>query len=84
MVLSTPNRTARSRMLMVGAAEGLGLIPRGTHDWNDFVTPEELEDILGCAGLTMGDPEGIAFSPSKGLYLSDDVSLNYIVTARLR
>lgn len=84
MVLSTPNRTARSRMLMVGAAEGLGLIPRGTHDWNDFVTPEELEDILGCAGLTMGDPKGIAFSPSKGLHLSDDVSLNYIVTARLR
>ena len=84
MVLSTPNRTARSRMLMVGAAEGLGLIPRGTHDWNDFVTPEELEDILCCAGLKMGDPKGIAFSPSKGLHLSDDVSLNYIVTARLR
>ena len=84
MVLSTPNRTARSRALMIGAAEGLGFIPRGTHHWDDFVTPEELSDILAAAGLEMGDPRGIAFSPMKGLHLSEDLSLNYIVTARAR
>ena len=82
VILSTPNRTPQSRVLMVGAAEAVGLIPRGTHDWNDFVTPDELRDLLSGAGLTMGEPKGIAFSPIKGLHLSGDLSLNYIVTAR--
>jgi 2-polyprenyl-6-hydroxyphenyl methylase/3-demethylubiquinone-9 3-methyltransferase len=82
MVLSTPNRTTRSRLLMVGAAEAVGLIPRGTHRWEDFVTPDELRDLLAEAGLAMGEPQGIAFSPGKGLHLSPDLSLNYIVTAR--
>ena len=82
MVLSTPNRTVRSRALMIGAAEGFGLIPKGTHHWDDFITPDELADILTQARLVMGAPRGIAFSPMKGLHLSDDLSLNYIVTAR--
>ncbi|MXO51593.1 bifunctional 2-polyprenyl-6-hydroxyphenol methylase/3-demethylubiquinol 3-O-methyltransferase UbiG [Erythrobacter gaetbuli] len=82
MVLSTPNRTPQSRLLMIGAAEGVGLIPKGTHHWDDFVTPEELADLLESVGLVMGEPRGIAFSPMKGLHLSADLSLNYIVTAR--
>jgi 2-polyprenyl-6-hydroxyphenyl methylase/3-demethylubiquinone-9 3-methyltransferase len=81
MVLSTPNRTARSRMLLVDGAEAIGLIPRGTHHWDDFVTPDELRALLAEPGLTMGEPQGIAFSPAKGLHLSADLSLNYIVTA---
>ena len=81
MVLSTPNRTAASRLLLVGAAEAVGLVPRGTHHWDEFVTPDELADLLAGAGLTMGEPQGIAFSPTKGLHLSADQSLNYIVTA---
>ena len=84
MVLSTPNRTPQSRLQMVGAAEGLGLIPKGTHHWDDFITPEELGELLGEAGLEMGEPRGIGFSPAKGLHLSDDLALNYIVTARAR
>ena len=82
MVLSTPNRTLKSRTLMVGAAEALGAVPRGTHHWEDFVTPEELAALLQGAGLAMGEPKGIAFSVGKGLHLSGDLSLNYIVTAR--
>jgi 2-polyprenyl-6-hydroxyphenyl methylase/3-demethylubiquinone-9 3-methyltransferase len=81
MVLSTPNRTPQSRLLMVGVAEAVGAIPRGTHRWKDFATPEELGDLLAEAGLEMGEPRGIAFSPLKGLHLSGDVSLNYLVTA---
>ncbi|MDE2404090.1 MAG: bifunctional 2-polyprenyl-6-hydroxyphenol methylase/3-demethylubiquinol 3-O-methyltransferase UbiG [Sphingomonadales bacterium] len=81
MVLSTPNRTARSRLLMVEGAERLGMIPRGTHHWDDFVTPDVLRELLGAAGLAMGAPQGIAWSPGKGLHLSDDLSLNYLVTA---
>jgi len=80
MVLSTPNRTARSRLLLVEAAERLGTVPRGTHHWADFVTPGELADLLAVAGLTMGEPRGIGWSPLQGLHLSDDLSLNYIVT----
>jgi 2-polyprenyl-6-hydroxyphenyl methylase / 3-demethylubiquinone-9 3-methyltransferase len=82
MILSTPNRTAQSRLLLVGAAEALGAVPRGTHHWDDFVTPEEMRELLAEAGLEMGQPCGIGWSPLKGLRLSDDLSLNYIVTAR--
>lgn len=82
LVLSTPNRTLASRLLLVGAAETIGAIPRGTHDWGDFLTPEELRDLLVAAGLEAGAPRGIAWSPVKGLHLSDDLSLNYIMTAR--
>lgn len=82
LVMSTPNRTAASRMLLVGAAEAVGYVPRGTHDWNDFVTPEELEGLLADAGLTMSEPTGIAWRPDKSLHLGDDLSLNYIVKAK--
>lgn len=82
LVLSTPNRTARSRLLLVEAAERIGTIPKGTHHWDDFVTPEELDGLLGEAGLTMDEPCGISWSPLQGLHLSDDLALNYIVTAR--
>jgi 2-polyprenyl-6-hydroxyphenyl methylase/3-demethylubiquinone-9 3-methyltransferase len=81
MVLSTPNRTARSRLLLVEAAERTGMIPRGTHHWDQFVTPDELRDLLAETGLVMGEPQGIAWSPNKGLHLSDDLALNYIVSA---
>lgn len=81
MILSMPNRTTRSRLFLVEAAERLGRIPRGTHHWDDFVSPEELGELLESAGLTMGTPRGIAWSPLQGLHLSDDLALNFIVTA---
>ena len=81
MVLSTPNRTPQSRLWLVGVAEAFGQVPRGTHQWDDFATPEELRELLAEAGLTMGAPRGIAFSPFQGLHLSSDLALNYIVTA---
>lgn len=79
MVLSTPNRTLASRALLVGAAEAVGAVPRGTHDWADFVTPEELETLLGGAGLAVTEMRGVAFSPLKGLHISDDMALDIIV-----
>lgn len=81
MVLSTPNRTVRSRLLLVEAAERLGHVPRGTHHWADFITPDELRPLLSAAGLAMGEPQGVSWSPMAGLHLSTDLSLNYIVTA---
>lgn len=82
MILSCPNRTAASRLLLVEGAERLGAIPRGTHHWDDFVTPDELTELLAEVGLTMGEPHGIAWSPARGLHLSGNLALNYIVTAR--
>jgi 2-polyprenyl-6-hydroxyphenyl methylase/3-demethylubiquinone-9 3-methyltransferase len=81
MVLSTPNRTPQSRLLLVGAAEALGAVPKGTHHWDDFITPDELRDLLAGVGLAMGEPRGIAWSPLQGMHLSSDLALNYIVTA---
>ena len=82
MILSTPNRTGWSKLLTITLAEGLGKVPRGTHDYGKFITPEELTAMLGKAGLEVMDVEGIAFSPLKGLHLSDDVRLNYLVAAK--
>ena len=81
LILSTPNRTLQSRLLLVGAAEMVGAIPKGTHHWDDFVTPDELRELLAVSGLAMGDPRGIAWSPGKGLHLAGDTALNYIVSA---
>lgn len=83
LVMSTPNRTAASRLLLVGAAEAVGYVPKGTHHWEDFVTPEELEGLLEDAGMTITHRQGIAWRPGKGLHLSDDEALNYIVSAKL-
>jgi len=82
MILSTPNRTLKSRALLVEGAERLGMVPRGTHHWDDFITPDELDELLADAGLVMGEPQGIAWSPMNDLHLSSDLALNYIVTAR--
>jgi 2-polyprenyl-6-hydroxyphenyl methylase/3-demethylubiquinone-9 3-methyltransferase len=84
LVLSTPNRTTLSRLLLVGAAEALGRIPRGTHDWDRFLTPDELTTALEQAGLEVSDCSGLGWSPSRGLHLSHDTSLNYLLTARRR
>lgn len=80
MLLSTPNRTALSRILLVEAAERIGQVPRGTHDWHKFLTPEELTELLTAAGLKVTDTRGIAWDPLKGLHLSDNLALNYLMT----
>lgn len=82
MILSTPNRTAASKLFLVDAAERLGQVPRGTHDWEKFLTPEELTALLTDAGLEVVAMEGIAFSPLSGLHLSSNKALNYILAAR--
>ncbi len=81
LIMSTPNRTPLSRLGLITIGEGLGSIPKGTHDWDQFLTPEELTALLEAAGLKVVDTSGISMSPSRGLTLSDDVRLNYILTA---
>jgi 2-polyprenyl-6-hydroxyphenyl methylase/3-demethylubiquinone-9 3-methyltransferase len=81
MVVSTPNRTPLSRLAMITLAEGVGAIPRGTHDWDKFLTPEELTGLLKAQGLTIGAVRGLSFSPTRGFTISDDTRLDYLVTA---
>jgi 2-polyprenyl-6-hydroxyphenyl methylase/3-demethylubiquinone-9 3-methyltransferase len=81
MVLSTPNQTAWSKLLTITLAEGFGRIPRGTHDFQKFISPERLKVLLQDAGLKCIDFEGIGWSPGRGLHLTDDLSLNYLVAA---
>jgi len=81
LIMSTPNSTGLSKFLMITVGEGLGQIPKGTHDFDKFIAPERLKVLLADAGLKCIDVEGIAWSPSRGLHLSDDVRLNYLVSA---
>lgn len=82
LILSTPNRTPKSKLAMITLGEGLGAIPKGTHDWDKFLTPDEMQDLVQAAGLVVGEMRGISFSPTAGLHLSEDLSLNYIFTAK--
>lgn len=79
LIMSTPNATALARLMMITVGEGLGRIPRGTHDFDKFLSPERLKALLSDAGPTCLDIEGIAWSPTRGLHLSDDVRLNYLI-----
>ncbi len=79
MILSTPNRTALSNLLLVELAERTGQIPRGTHHHEQFITPEELETLLNNAGLEVVDTRGLSYSTSKGFALSDNLALNYLM-----
>lgn len=80
-ILSTPNRTPLSRLAMITVAEGTGRIPRGTHDWSKFLTPNELTELLNAAGLKVIDRRGLSFSPATGFTLSDNTALDYFLTA---
>jgi len=82
LILSTPNRTAWSKLLTITLAEGLGQIPKGTHDFDKFIDPDTMRGLLAQAGMEVIDFEGIAMSPTRGLHLSEDLKLNYLVAAK--
>lgn len=82
MILSTPNRTMLSKLLLVEAAERVGAVPRGTHDWDQFLKPEELTELLEGAGLEVTDRTGLSLSAAKGFKLGGSETLNYLVAAR--
>ena len=81
LVMSTPNRTPLSRLALITVAEGTGQIPRGTHDWHAFLTPEELTALLARAGLRVIDTTGLVLSPARGFVTGPSTKLDYFVTA---
>ncbi|MBZ6077676.1 bifunctional 2-polyprenyl-6-hydroxyphenol methylase/3-demethylubiquinol 3-O-methyltransferase UbiG [Microvirga puerhi] len=86
LFMATLNRTLRSFALaIVGAEYVLGWLPRGTHEWEKFVTPEELAAALDGAGFTVTDQTGVAYNPLTGTWsLSRDMAVNYMLTAARR
>ena len=83
MVAATLNRTLKSFALaIVGAEYVLRWLPRGTHQWDKFVTPNELEIALTRTGLEIIDETGVAYNPLADSWrLSRDMDVNYMVTA---
>lgn len=82
LVASTLSRTARSFMLaIVGAEWVMRWLPRGTHDWAKFITPDELAGFLRGAGLDPVDRKGFVFNPVAWDWaISDrDLSVNYVI-----
>ncbi|MHA6344060.1 bifunctional 2-polyprenyl-6-hydroxyphenol methylase/3-demethylubiquinol 3-O-methyltransferase UbiG [Roseivivax sp. CAU 1761] len=84
LLVSTLNRTPRSfAAAIVGAEWLLRWLPRGTHDWRRFLTPEETWSALQAAGLDPVDRKGFVYDPFSGRWsVSDrDLSVNYVVAA---
>ena len=85
-ICSTINRNPKSFMVaIVGAEHVMRWLPKGTHEWSKFITPDELFDLLRNAGLDPVDRKGFVFNPLTWEWkLSDrDLSVNY-VTASLK
>jgi 2-polyprenyl-6-hydroxyphenyl methylase/3-demethylubiquinone-9 3-methyltransferase len=83
MVVSTLNRTLKSFALaIVGAEYVLRWLPRGTHSWDKFVTPDELARAMEDNGLRVTDERGVIYNIFADRWeLSNDTDVNYMVTA---
>lgn len=83
-ICSTINRNARSfTMAIVGAEWVMRWLPKGTHEWDKFITPDELFKLLENAGLTPVDRKGFVFNfLTFGWKISDrDLSVNYVTAS---
>jgi len=84
LILSTPNRTPLSKLALITVGEGFGMVPKGTHDHDKFLTPDELGALVVQAGLEAVDTTGLTFDPRTGFTLSSNLALDYFLTARRR
>jgi 2-polyprenyl-6-hydroxyphenyl methylase/3-demethylubiquinone-9 3-methyltransferase len=86
LIVSTLNRTLKAYALaIIGAELVLRWLPLGTHNWNRFVTPEELRRALKDASLAVTDLTGMVYNPLADEWrLSRDTDVNYFATAARR
>ncbi|WP_372892065.1 bifunctional 2-polyprenyl-6-hydroxyphenol methylase/3-demethylubiquinol 3-O-methyltransferase UbiG [Rhodosalinus sp.] len=85
MICSTINRNAKSfAMAIVGAEYVMRWLPKGTHEWRKFITPDELRHHIEEAGLAAVDAKGFVFNPVTWSWsLSPrDLSVNYVTASR--
>ncbi|MCI2394648.1 bifunctional 2-polyprenyl-6-hydroxyphenol methylase/3-demethylubiquinol 3-O-methyltransferase UbiG [Aliiroseovarius sediminis] len=84
MVTSTLNRNPKSFMMaIVGAEHVMRWLPKGTHEWSKFITPDELSDLITKADLTEVDRKGMVFNPLGWSWSTSDrdLSVNYAMTS---
>ena len=84
MLCSTINRNPKSFMVaIVGAEHVMRWLPRGTHDWRKFITPDELQELIRKAALEPVDRKGFVFNPVAWRWsISDrDLSVNYVTAS---
>ncbi len=83
MFVATINRTMKAMALaIIGAEYVLRWLPRGTHQYEKLVRPQEIETPLGRAGMTIIDRTGVSYNPIKdGWDLSRDLDVNYMLLA---
>jgi 2-polyprenyl-6-hydroxyphenyl methylase / 3-demethylubiquinone-9 3-methyltransferase len=81
LFFSTLNRNAKSYLLaVVGAEYVLRMLPRGTHDYDKFITPAELSQFIRDAGLQVDRLKGLGYNPLTKFYLlNNDTDVNYMV-----
>jgi 2-polyprenyl-6-hydroxyphenyl methylase / 3-demethylubiquinone-9 3-methyltransferase len=87
MVCSTLNRNPKSYLMaIVGAEQVMRWLPKGTHDWRKFITPDELFALLRDAGLDPVDRKGMVFNPLSWSWSTSarDLSVNYVTTSLRR
>ena len=85
MICSTLNRNAKSfAAAIIGAEYVMRWLPKGTHEWNKFITPDELFSMLEKGGLSPVDRKGFVFNPITWNWsISDrDLSVNYVTTSQ--
>lgn len=83
-ICSTLNRNPKSFLFgIIGAEHVMRWLPKGTHDWNKFITPDELFELLEKAGLDPVDRKGFVFNPLLWSWsISDrDLSVNYVTAS---
>ncbi|MEM7330260.1 MAG: bifunctional 2-polyprenyl-6-hydroxyphenol methylase/3-demethylubiquinol 3-O-methyltransferase UbiG [Pseudomonadota bacterium] len=83
MIVATLNRTAKAFALaIVGAEYVLGWLPKGTHEFEKFLRPDEIKRPLTLAGLEVDPPQGVSFNPVANQWrLSSDTKVNYLMVA---
>lgn len=81
---STINRNPKSYIhAILGAEYILNLVPKGTHDWQKFITPSELARMCRQAGLDVTDTAGMGYNPLTKVYsLNNDTAVNYMIACR--
>ena len=84
MFTATINRSLMSYLkAIIGAEYILRWLPIGTHDWNKFLKPEELDQYLSKNNFKTLDIRGLVFNPLSSKWKkSDDLSVNYIICSK--
>jgi len=83
IIISTINRSLLSKMIVIKIAENiLKKIPVGTHNYKKFIRPIEIENYFNIEGLNMFDLKGMVWDPIRNWRLSNNTSINYILTLK--